>query len=270
MALKTEMSEKVRKRLLLAICSDQRTQLLLALNEGEKTVSDLRDAVQLDGPTIIHALRILEMNHFVSENGERSYNLTPIGKNVVRKVLDFYCATEAVVTHEKFWLEHDFGGIPEQLFDRIGALRDSTLVIDTQLDPFKAYNNFVELLKASHTLELIASVSAPDPQFLFHEFVEAHKHVELVVTESVLHHVIEKLGQARVKRALREGHKLYVIRQDPKLVFAVADHVIVLMLCRLDGGFDYSVSLTSESPEAIVWGHDVFRHYVESSESVTV
>jgi len=268
MALKTEMSDGVWKRLRAATCSDQRTQLLLSLNEEKKSVGDLRDALHVDGPTIIHALRMLQTLHFVSEDGERVYYLTAIGKNMVRKLIDLIGDTEVIVEHEKFWIEHDLSGIPDQLFDRIGALRNSTLVADSKRDPLTTYRSFIAFLENSPTVELITSVYAPDPRFLYEEFVLGHKHIELVVTESVLHHVMEELGQVRVKEALRTGDKLYLLRHDPRLVFAVADHVVILMLSRLGGGFDYSAALTNESSEAIAWGHDLFRHYVGLSESV--
>ncbi len=268
MALKTEMSDGVWKRLRAATCSDQRTQLLLSLNEEKKSVGDLRDALHVDGPTIIHALRMLQTLHFVSEDGERVYYLTAIGKNMVRKLIDLIGDTEVIVEHEKFWIEHDLSGIPDQLFDRIGALRNSTLVADSKRDPLTTYRSFIAFLENSPTVELITSVYAPDPRFLYEEFVLAHKHIELVVTESVLHHVMEELGQVRVKEALRTGDKLYLLRHDPRLVFAVADHVVILMLSRLGGGFDYSAALTNQSPEASAWGHDLFRHYVGLSESV--
>jgi predicted transcriptional regulator len=144
---------------------------------------------------------MLQTIHFVSEDGERVYYLTAIGKNMVRKLIDLIGDTEVIVEHEKFWIEHDLSGIPDQLFDRIGALRDSTLVADTKRDPLTAYHSFVAFLEKSSTVELIASVNAPDPHFLYDEFVVGHKHIELVVTESVLHHVIEELGQVRVKEA---------------------------------------------------------------------
>ena len=270
MAPLTEISEDIYERLRLAACSEQRRVLIFSLNEGEKSLSELRDEMQLDSATIIHALRALERDNFVREDAKRNYALTVIGKTVAHKVIDFFETTGALVKHETFWLEHDLSGIPDQLFDRIGALRDSTLVVDTELDPFKAYNSFVAFLEKPSALELIASVSATDPLSLFGEFVVGQKRIELVATEPVLQYMIEKLGQARVKEALRAGHKLSLLRRDPKLVFAVADHVIMLIPFRLDGRFDYSAALTSESPEAIAWGHDLFRHYVELSESVTM
>jgi predicted transcriptional regulator len=264
-----DTSEKALKLLRVITCSGQRMRLLLVLNEGGKTVGDLRDAVQLDSPAIVHALRVLEANRLVSESG-RTYYLTAIGKNVAHKVIDFCGAVEVIFAHEQFWTGHDVSGIPEQLFDRIAALRDYTLLVDTPLDLRKAYYSFVELLKGSHTLRIVSSVYAPDPLFLYDEYVARHKHLELVTTESVAHQAIESLGKARVRRALREGHKLYVVRQDPKLVFAVADHLIAFMLYRFDGILDYSTVLTSRSEEALAWGHDVFRHYVQLAECVTL
>src|SRR5665647_3039998 len=90
MAPLTEISEDIYERLRLAACSEQRRALILSLNEGEKSLSDLRDEMQLDSATIIHALRALERDSFVREDANRYYFLTVIGKTVARKVIDFY------------------------------------------------------------------------------------------------------------------------------------------------------------------------------------
>jgi predicted transcriptional regulator len=222
----------------------------------------------LDSPTLIHGLRSLETNGFVCQDEARAYGLTAIGRVVTRKAADFFSATEVLLRHEAFWAEHDVSGIPDALFDRIGALRDSTLVGGCEFDPFDAYRRFVTILKTSSTLELISSVSAPDPCFLFDEL--CGKHIESVLTEPVFRHAREELGDARVKKALNEGHKLYVARYDPKLVFAVTDDATVLLLCRLNGAFDFATALTSRSPQALEWGHEMFRRYVAVSERVAL
>ena len=224
----------------------------------------------MDAPTIIHALRMLQTINFVNEDAGRAYYLTVIGKSVVRKLIDCIGETEVLVDHEKFWIEHDISGIPDQLFDRVSALRDSTLVVATELDPFKAYRSLVEFLKRSPTVELIASAWFPESPFRYDEFVLGHTHIEYIATEAVLHRLFEEIDQVRMKKDLGEGHKLYVLRHDPKLVFAVTDHVIVLFLYRLDGGLDHSAALTSESTEALAWGHEMFHHYVDLSESITL
>jgi predicted transcriptional regulator len=44
---------------------------------------------------------------------------------------------------------------------------------------------------------------------------------------------------------------------------------MALALYRIDDTFDYSSTLTSENPEAIVWGQQLFDHYVSVSAAVT-
>jgi predicted transcriptional regulator len=270
MASQTGMAEDVYKKLRIIFCSDQRRDLLVSLNSGKKSLSDLHDELQLDSPTMIHNLRELEANRLVRESAAREYYLTKLGKNVARGVIHDYRRTEVLVKYETFWCEHDLDGIPDHLFDRIGALHDSALVQDSELDPFKAYSSFVELFKEFTVLRLISSVSAPDPHLFFDDLISAEIHVKLVLTEPVLQHVIEELGEATVKESLARGHELYVTRHNPRLVLAIADPFMTLLLYNSEGGFDYSTALRSQSKEAATWAGDVFRYYVKLSRSVTL
>lgn len=261
---------RVYKMLRIALCSDQRRHLLLSLNGGKKSLSDLRDEVQLDSPTIIHNLRQLEANHMVRQSATKEYYLTKLGKNMARGVIHDYRRTETLVKYDTFWCEHDLDGIPDYLFDRIGALHDSALVADTELDPFTTYNSFVERFKKFTVLQLVSSVPVSNPRLFLDDFISAEKRVKVVLTEPMLQRVIEEVGEAKVKEALASGHELYVTKHDPRLILAIVDQLITLFLCKSEGGFDYSAALTSQSKEALTWAREVFRYYVKLSKSVTL
>ena len=56
---------------------------------------------------------------------------TAIGRGAARKILNFRSAMAALMKHEAFWFEHDLSGIPDHMFDKIGALRDASLIVGT-------------------------------------------------------------------------------------------------------------------------------------------
>jgi len=110
----------VDKAIRLAVCSDQRKEILLSLKDGMKTLRELRDELKLSAPAIVHALRELETNHLIRQDSKRNYMVTPIGRSAARKVIDFQGAMAALMKHEAFWLGHDLGGIPDNILTRSG------------------------------------------------------------------------------------------------------------------------------------------------------
>jgi predicted transcriptional regulator len=257
------------KSIRLAICSERRQALLLSLYEGKKPIFDLHEALESSSPALIHALRELAGNHLVRQDSIREYELTPIGRSATRKIIDFHRTMEAFTKHETFWSAHDLRGIPDLVFDRIGGLRDATLITGTPTDVFKAMRRFVELLQESAVVKLVSPIYIPNiDAIVFEKFVSEKTRIELVLTEEVLRHFISEAEHARLKEARGKHLTLRVLRDDPKLVILVTDRFMALALYRLDDKFDHSCMLGSENPEAIAWGQQLFHHYL--SEAVDV
>lgn len=258
------------KDLRLAICSERRRSLLLSLNEGTKSLGDLREELKTPSPALIQALRELERNHLVRQDQVRRYELTPIGRGAVRKVIDFRNAMEVLQKHHAFWLEHNLRGIPDHIFDRIGSLRDATLITGPPSDLFKAMRHFVELLQSSAVVNLVSPIYIPNiDTILLEKFASEESRIELVITEEVLHHLIGETEDARFKEALDKFLTLRVLHDDPKLVMVVTDRFMALALYRTDDAFDYSSTLTSQNPEAIAWSQELFDYYVSVSAAAT-
>ena len=183
----------------------------------------------------------------------------------MRKVIDFRRAMEALKKHEAFWSAHDLRGIPDHIFDRIGSLRDATLVTGTSPDVFKAMRRFVELLRDSTVIRLVSPVYVPDiDAIVLEKFASEETRMELVLTQAVVRHLIGELP-TRLKEARDKRLKLRVLHDDPKLVLAITDRFTALALYRVDDTFDYSSLLMSKNPEAIAWGQQLFDHYVSVS-----
>jgi predicted transcriptional regulator len=196
--------------------------------------------------------------------------LTPIGRGAARKVIDFQGTMAVLMKYEAFWLEHDLGGIPGHIFDKIGSLSDAALITGTPTDVFKALRHFAELFRDSKVVKLVSPFYIPNIGELVLEQFTRQQHVALVLTDEVSNHLIEEIGRARLREEGSKNLTLYVTRDNPKLVVVVADPFMGLGLYSLDGTFDYSYTLTSQNREAIAWGQELFDYYLASSESVVL
>ena len=265
-----DVDKDVDKVIRLAVCSDQRKEILLLMNGGMKSLRELRDELKLSSPAIIHALRELETNHIIRQDSKRNYMLTPIGRGAARKVIDFQGTMAVLIKYEAFWLEHDLGGIPGHIFDKIGSLSDAALITGTPTDVFKALRHFAELFRDSKVVKLVSPFYIPNIGELVLEQFTRQQHVALVLTDEVSNHLIEEIGRARLREEGSKNLTLYVTRDNPKLVLVVADAFMGLGLYSVDGAFDYYYMLTSQNREAIAWGQELFDYYVASSESVVL
>ncbi len=262
--------DDIFKRMRLAICSGNRRLLLFSLNERKKSLGDLREDLKTDPATIVHALRELERHRMVQQDVKRDYSLTVIGRALVQKVIDCHCMAEVLTIHEAFWSNHDVSGIPNHLFNRIGALRDSTLVVNTQEHILKASDTFVALLREGDVLELVTSFYSPDLIKRIYRSVSDKKAAFLVMTNEVLQRTIADIGSPRIKQILQEGATINVVKRDPKLLFVFTGNTVALGLAHPDGPIDFSQLLTSRSSDALDWGRDLFHYYLRWSESVAL
>lgn len=261
--------DSVYKRMRLVICSENRRLLLLSLNDGKKSLGNLREELHSDRATIIHALRELERSRLVQQDSQRDYSLTVVGRALIQKVIDCHGMAEVLTLHEAFWFDHDISGIPDDLLNHLGSLRDSTLITGTP-EIFRASRTFAGLMEEGDALELITSVYSPEMITRLDDFISNKKAVSFVLTDDVLQRSIRDLGRDRVKQLLQEGVKIRVIRHDPKLAFVSTGKALGLCFAHTNGSFDYSQLLTSRSAQAIAWGRELFSFYVERSKSVSL
>lgn len=257
--------ETVFKRMRLAICSGNRRRVLLALKDGKKTLSDVREEVPVDPPTIVHALRELEHYRLVEQDELREYSLTVIGKALVQKVIDRHRSAHVLTSHEAFWFEHDLSGIPDDLFSRIGLLQDSDLVADGQAQVLRGLTTFTALIEDADLLKIITPFYSLRFVDRLDVFASKGKEWHFIVTDDVLQSAMMDEEHLNVKALLHGNAEFRVVQQDPKLFFASADDAIALALATVKGQLDYSTLLVCRGSDATAWGRELFDYYYERS-----
>ncbi len=269
MALETREDETY-KRIRLAICSGNRTLVLLSLNDGKKLLSDLRDELQADPATIVHALRELERYRMVKQDKQRHYSLSVVGRVLVQKVIDCRRTAEMLTLQEAFWFDHDVSGIPDYLLHSLASLHDSVIVTSPQEHILRAFDTFITLMEEGDELELITHIWHPELVNRLTSLFSHKKTASFVVTDDVLQRALSDFGIDYVKQLLRDGATIYITKRDPRLVFGFAGNAMALGLASADGPPDFSQLLTSRNSEAIAWGRGLFRFYVERSKRVSL
>lgn len=268
------IAETVRKTsehelLKLAVCSDLRKNILICLSGGKQPLSQVREILDISSTTAIHALRELEKNRLVSQEKDKNYALTSIGSTITLKLIDFNNAVEVLKTHERFWLEHDLSGIPEHMMEKIGWLKNSTLIEDTSTDIFKVHKNFIKLLSDARVIKGISSIYVPEFMQLFQELIlNKNVDVELILTQDVLGKIDEEIIK---KISLDKSHKLklYITKEGTKAAFTVTDYFFSLGLFHVNGNYDYNRDLVSYDEKGIEWGKGLYEWYLQQAERIS-
>jgi len=252
----------------LTVCSDMRKNILISLNEHEKSLGDLRDGLKISSTTALHALKELEKSNLTYQRENKIYALTNIGRIMALKLLDFNNAAEVMKKHERFWLEHDISGIPDHLLLKIGNLKNSFIEKAPSTDIFKVYSTFIELLKNAREIRGVSSIFVPDYSIIFRELILNRKiDTKLVLTEEVLN----KLDKEILNEICKDKStklEIYITDRNIKIGFMSTDSALSLGMYDHQGTYDWNQDLISYDKEALDWGYELFDFYAKKSEMI--
>jgi len=262
----TDAEAAVADIMRLLVCSDLRKSLILALQEGPRSLAALRNETGASSTAAIHALRELEREHLTRENERREYTLTNVGKVIALKLTDLNNAIRVLNTHRDFWLEHDLSGIPDDYLQKLGSLHESFLITSTATDVTKVFESFVTFLENSREIKGLSPMFWPGLIDTFVRLVHKGVKSELIVTEPVLEKILELSDLDELKKACKKQLRLYTIKESPSVAFTVTDYFLSLGLFRNGGMYDAQSDLISYDEEALEWGKKLFGYYVSLAE----
>ncbi len=260
--------EGVKEELKFLTTSGVRIKLLVSLNNEKMTVDQFRDTFGYRTSTILPVLAELKSKDLIYKD-DRQYGVTPYGKLISSKLIDFIETLHMFKTQERFWKNHETYVIPDLFFRNIGSLGMSTLVEDMPADLFATHRHFTELLGGCKVVNGVSPFMHPDFPDRFGAFVEGGVVVRLVVTYPVLKLMCERYDDVLQHVTTMPNFSLRVIEEAVGVAFTVTDEILSLGFFRPDGTYDYSMDLVSEDAAAIEWGNALFEYYWNRSADVT-
>jgi predicted transcriptional regulator len=246
----------------LVVCSDLRKNILHSLNEGNKSLGNLREDMNISSTTAIHALRELEKFDITFQDKNKKYALTNIGKIVVLKLLDFDDAAEVLKKHNRFWLDHDLSGIPQFQMGKIGWLKDSNIVVINPLDIIKTHESYIAFIKTANWIKGVSSIYSSDYEKIFKKVIEKNITIELVLTVEVFKKLTNTMGLDNFNNLIH-NHPINIFLTDEnlKVAFTITDAFFSLGLFTKDNVYDITHDLISTDDFAIRWGDELFEYY---------
>jgi len=204
------------------------------------------------------------------EQDREGYKLTIYGLATLEKISDSFEFYSAYSKLEDFWKNQDISGIPKDLFARIGALKNATIIENTELNIIKSHEVFLKYLTS--ITDFFYGVTP-----IFHRewlkvckgVIEDRPDTRIIATKEVISEVIKHADEEFMGLCQAGNVQTYMIRREPKVAFTVSDAGLSLSLstkgskCRF---MEYD--LYDDNPSAIKWGIDLFDYYKERAKPV--
>ncbi len=247
--------------------SGVRVKLLISLNRERMTVDQLRSEFGYRTSTILPVLAELKSKDLIHQE-DRCYDVTPFGRLISSKLIDFIETLYMFKTEEQFWKSHETYVIPELFFRNIGSLARSQIVEASPADLFEVHRHFLKLLEGRKVINGVSPFLHPELPDIFEIFIEHEAVVRLVITYPVLELIRERHAEVLQHVGDMPNFSLRVIEEDVRVAFTVTENIISLGFFRSDGTYDYNTDLVSEDPAAIEWGNALFEYYWHRSADV--
>jgi len=238
--------------------------ILSSLLREPKKLSVLRGELGSSGSTIIHALADLEALKLTVQDGKQ-YRLTQLGLVEARLIEEASSATRVLEKYRDFWLGHDLAGVPSRLLSRIGALEDSILVQNNSVELDRVHSTFQRILLTSRRVRGLSPIFHPDYVGVFQRLLGEGATVELILTRGVLDRALSIADAGQLAGYIEGGKLRILLAEGMRVALTVTENSFSMGLFTVDGEYDYTRDLVSNSVRAIEWGEELFQYFLEDA-----
>ncbi len=232
-------------------------QIMLAIAQGPKSLSELREVTGSTSQAIIPKIRSLERLSLI-EPCDHNYAITPLGRIIVTKIGDFVVTFGELMQHREFWANHNIDGIPQPFLHTIGALFNSEVEFDTTDNIFHVYSHFITILQQAEYIHAISSVMSPTIADTLSERIIAGIPTELIISRKLSEGLLQepflsKIQQLKPYRVF----KIWVVDEPLNLGLTVTDKHLSLGLNKnISNVYDSAADMFSTDITARQWAEE--------------
>jgi predicted transcriptional regulator len=247
--------------------SKKRKGLLLLLQNGPKSMDEIKQTLNVNSPGMLPQIRILEKNNLV-EREERKYALTHMGQLVTMYLDPLVKILTVFETHEEFWQEHDIECIPFQLLMKIGELGNIQVIEKDIEDIFEPRKDFVETILQCKEVKSIYPIAHPIYFELFLQLAKKNADISLVLTIKAAEKLKNQYNDIFSELLSYSNAKIYISDEDIRTICFVTDRFFSLSLFLKKGIFYPRSELTGCDKSVILWGEELFNYYKDRSRKI--
>jgi predicted transcriptional regulator len=247
--------------------SEKRKELLFLLEEGPKTLSQIREFFNVSSPEISPRLKEMEAANFIWKD-DKEYHITPIGRVAARYLRPLVDTLGSIEKNEEFWKVHNIEGIPQHLLDRISELGECITHEESIENIYDSHKNFLDNIAVSKEVYGVSSIFIPTYPEFFANIAKNNVPTSLILTNNVFEKVKNEYTETMQAYLDSDNTRLYLI-ESSKVAFVTTDNFFSLSLFFKNGTYDPHKDLMGTGEAAVNWGKDLFEHYRKEAREIT-
>jgi predicted transcriptional regulator len=251
----------------LLFMSQKRKDLLLLLKNGEKTIEEIVDTLNVNPTGMLPQIKKLKEEHLVLQE-DREYRLTPLAEIVVEKMEPLLDTLQVIEENTDYWQERDLTALPRIFLERLNELKCCFLVRPDPDNIFEPPAVFLENIRKSKRILSFSSIFHP----VFSEMFLANQDEDTEITLIVTGKIYERLktdfeNELKLYQA-REENRLFIGTSETKVAMLVkTEHFMAADFLTSKGSFDQETIIGFE-PAAMKWAEDLILHYREQAHEI--
>ncbi len=255
----------MRKPLLnITIFSDKRKEVLLLLLEENKTLEEIRNALDESSPSILPQIKILKEYKLVCQT-KKGYQLTDIGKLIASELEVLNDTCEAMQKHHEYLKKHDHESIPLHLLERLGELKNVNIRTPELIESFTPYPVAIEELKKSKMIKTLVTVYHPDYPPIYADLLEKGIKIEMIFGKNSFEKIRTEYPNLPFLFMGLDNSDVSIYEEEKgPAVLICTDRFFLFSLLTEKGTYDLTF-LYSNDKNAIKWGNDLFQYYLEKA-----
>ncbi len=248
--------------------SDKRKDLLILLQEGPKTLDEIKTRLNVTATGMLPQIRKLEKRNLVQQVN-KEYVLTDLGEIIVHYFNPLVKTLRVIEENEEFWSTHDLKAIPPHLLKRISEIKDCRLTKIELNSIYELRSEFVENLQNARKVSGIFPVYHPMHPSFFLKIAERGTGISLIYSRAVAER-IKNENEALLRRYLElKNARFFISDIDLELASVTSDRFFCISLFLKDGDYDHQREIISFEPSAAKWGEELFKHYLKDTKQIT-
>jgi predicted transcriptional regulator len=195
----------------------------------------------------------------------KKYHLTTRGKVIVSNFRPFVDTINVFDQSPDFWNDHDLTSIPDEFLKRIGEINNFFIVEDDDRNINRTNIEIFNLIKKSKEIFIVSCVFEDNFPIICLNAAMNNIPISIILSKSIFD-IMNNNFKDQVNQFISFNNaKLFVSQEDIKVSFIVTDDCLLFSMFYNNGKFDMHSNLISNDISSIIWGKDLFRHFLERS-----
>ncbi len=247
--------------------SGVRKELLFYLDEGPRSLSEIREHLDTTSPEVSPRIKEL-IEHNMVRFEDKKYHLTPMGRSIINNFKPFYNTINVYDQYWEWWEEHDLSSIPDELLNRIGELKNFIIIEDDPSDVNRTKNEFFRIMSNSKYIMGVSCVFEENIPDVCVNALENDVPVQVVITR-YLYDFLKKDYPYQLNEIVKNSKgAMYVSNIPVRISHIVTNDCLYFALNYKNGKFDVNTNIVSNDPSSLKWGADLFEYYRERSVKI--